>query len=167
MKRLLWSAAAVAVLAGGAYAVVRYSGEQAQNRPGVFFANQGQQHVPIGTPFAYNSNPPTSGPHYTRPEEWGVYQKEIHDQVLIHNLEHGGIWISYRPGVASSTIAELEAITREFGRKVIMTPRSANDPDVALAAWNWLDKFSAAEFSEERVRAFIKAHRNRGPEFVP
>src|SRR3989344_5078 len=44
---------------------------------------------------AYNSNPPTSGPHYEQPSRWGVSQAELPDEQLIHNLEHGGIWISY------------------------------------------------------------------------
>lgn len=139
----------------------------AEGGPGESIPDQGAQHVAIGTPFNYNSNPPTSGPHFANPAEWGVYTEEIHDQILIHNLEHGGIWVSYRPGVASRTVERLEAIAKEYGRKMIMAPRQANDTDIALAAWNHLDKFSAAEFSEERVRSFIKAYRNRGPEFVP
>lgn len=167
LKRALWTAAGALVLVGGSYGLVRYSREYSENLPGTSFESQGQQHVALGTPFAYNSNPPTSGPHFATPAEWGVYREEIHDQILVHNLEHGGIWISYRPGIATSTIEQLEAIAREFGRKVIMAPRPANDSDIALAAWTRLDKFSESEFSEERVRAFIKAWRNKGPEFVP
>lgn len=167
LRRAVWVAAMLLVLGGVAWVLVRYAGRQASGGPGVSYPSQGQQHVALGTPFAYSSNPPTSGPHFATPAEWGVYGEEVPDQVLIHNLEHGGIWIAYRPGVASSTVEELEAIGREFGRKVIIAPRAANDADIALAAWGRLDKFSAAEFSEERVRAFIKAWRNKGPEFVP
>lgn len=148
------------------YALSRGRGEDGGG-PGQLFPDQGRPHVALGAPFAYNSNPPTSGPHYSVPAEWGVYEREISDQVLIHNLEHGGIWISYRPGTASSTVDTLSAIAKEFGRKVIMTPRAANDADIALAAWGRLDTFSAAEFSADRVRAFVRAWRNKGPEFVP
>ncbi len=167
LKRTLGIGIVIALVAAGSWWLVRYTREQSQNQPGAFYPDQGRPHVPIGTPFAYNSNPPTSGPHFAQPAEWGVYREEIPDQVLIHNLEHGGIWISYRSGIATSTVERLEAVAREFGRKVIMAPRSANDADIALAAWNRLDKFSADEFSEERVRSFIKAWRNKGPEFVP
>lgn len=167
LKRALWTGVAALLVAGSVYGLVRYSRERAANLPGVAIPDQGRQHVALGTLFQYNSNPPTSGPHFATPAEWGVYREEIPDQVLIHNLEHGGVWISYRPGIASSVIERLEAIGREFGRKVIMAPRAANDSDIALAAWGRLDTFAESEFSEERVRAFIKAWRNKGPEFVP
>lgn len=121
----------------------------------------------LDTPFQYHSSPPTSGPHFANVAEWGVYTEEIHDQILIHNLEHGGILIAYRPGIDPGIIAKLEAIAKAFGRKVIMAPRAANDADIALAAWTRVEKFPASEFSEERVREFIRAWRNKGPEFVP
>ncbi len=166
LRRSLWATGIVLAIAGVVFVVARYAQAPA-NGPGQTIPDQGREHVPLGQAFEYNSNPPTSGPHFANPAEWGVYDKEIHDQILIHNLEHGGIWISYRPGVASSTVEQLAAIAKEFGRKVIMAPRQANDADIALAAWNHLDKFSETEFSEERVREFIRAYRNRGPEFVP
>lgn len=166
LKRSLWITIIVLAVAGIVFVLIRFS-RQSGSSPGWLIPDQGAPHVALGTAFEYNSNPPTSGPHHASPAEWGIYNEEIHDQILIHNLEHGGIWISYKPGIDSAVIAKLEAITKEFGRKVIMAPRSANDSDIAFAAWNHLDKFSAAEFSEERIREFIKAYRNRGPEFVP
>lgn len=167
LRRIILAAAALFLVGSSAWVTVRFWRQAGGNRPGLTIPDQGAPHVELGTPFEYNSNPPTSGPHHVTPAEWGVYPEEIHDQIVIHNLEHGGIWIAYKPGIDSAVVAKLEAITKEFGRKVIMAPRAANDADIALAAWNHLDKFSAAEFSEERVRAFIKAYRNRGPEFVP
>ncbi|MBI4132199.1 MAG: DUF3105 domain-containing protein [Candidatus Sungbacteria bacterium] len=167
LRSALWIGIAVLVVAGGGYGLIRYSREQSVHLPGVAIPDQGRQHAALGTPFEYNSNPPTSGPHFDNPEEWGIFRKEIPDQIMVHNLEHGGVWISYRPGIATSTIERLEALGREFGRKVIMAPRQANDSDIALAAWTRLDKFSESEFSEERVRDFVRAWRNKGPEFVP
>ncbi|MEK9148084.1 MAG: DUF3105 domain-containing protein [Patescibacteria group bacterium] len=166
MRCSIWTALIAVAVAGTVFALVRFN-QRSSTGPGMTIPDQGAQHVSLGTPFDYNSNPPTSGPHHASPAEWGVYKEEIHDQILIHNLEHGGIWVAYKPGVSPDVISRLEAVASEFGRKVIMAPRPANDADIALAAWNHLDKFSAAEFSEERVRNFIKAYRNRGPEFVP
>lgn len=166
LKRSALCAAAVVVVVGGIFLLVR-SARAPANGPGTTIPDQGAEHIALGTPFEYNSNPPTSGPHFATPAEWGVYQEEIADQILIHNLEHGGVWISYTPGLDPALVAKLEGFHHEFGRKIIVAPRAANDTNIALAAWNHLDKFSAAEFSEERVRAFIKAYRNRGPEFVP
>lgn len=166
-RRTLWIVAALILVGASIWAVTRLGRKEMIHGPGQFIPDQGAPHVAPGTKFDYNSNPPTSGPHFATPSEWGVYKEEIHDQILIHNLEHGGIWIAYKPSISAEVVSKLEAIAKEFGRKVIMAPRPANDTDIALAAWNHLDKFSAGEFSEERVRAFIKAYRNKGPEFVP
>lgn len=156
--------AGLALLAG---AGIWYSNRKIGNLPGQVYENLGQQHVPLGEEHQYNSNPPTSGWHFGTAAEWGYYKEEIHDQVLIHNLEHGGIWISYRPDISEDMKKKLESFFEKYGRKIIVTPRAANDADIVLAAWTRLDKFSVSEYSDERVEKFIKALRNKGPEFVP
>ena len=167
IKRVVWIIGSIAVLvflvAGGVF----YSRWKNQNLPGEFIADQGREHVGPGHGHTYNSNPPTSGPHFSRPAEWGVYKEELPDEVLIHNLEHGGIWLSYKPEVSEDIIKKLEGFYEKYGRKVVVTPRTKNDTDIALAAWNRVDKFSVSEYSEERVDKFIKAFRNKGPEYVP
>ncbi|MBI2268583.1 MAG: DUF3105 domain-containing protein [Candidatus Blackburnbacteria bacterium] len=63
--------------------------------PGESVPDLGRNHVSDGTQVQYNSNPPTSGPHY---EEWtkaGVYDKQFSDGHLVHSLEHGYVVISY------------------------------------------------------------------------
>ena len=62
----------------------------------------GRTHVPIGTPEFYNSNPPTSGPHY---EVWttaNIYDNPLDDRNLIHSLEHGYIIMSYNCDVQAA-----------------------------------------------------------------
>lgn len=64
--------------------------------PGVVYPIQGQDHIAEGnTHPAYNSNPPTSGWHYGQPASWGAHDHELADEQLVHNLEHGGVWIAY------------------------------------------------------------------------
>ncbi|MDZ4284195.1 MAG: DUF3105 domain-containing protein [Patescibacteria group bacterium] len=46
--------------------------------------------------------------------------------------------------------------------KVVVVPGPDLDTRFALTAWTRLDKFE--DFDEERVRRFIKAYRNKGPE---
>lgn len=58
-------------------------------------ADQGRDHVPAGTAVEYNSNPPTSGPHYANWEKPGIYDQVLEDGKLIHSLEHGYVIISY------------------------------------------------------------------------
>lgn len=55
----------------------------------------GREHVTTGTEVDYNSNPPTSGPHYTEWVRDGVYDAPRDDRNLVHSLEHGYVIISY------------------------------------------------------------------------
>ena len=63
----------------------------------------------------------------------------------------------------------LEDILKRYNGTVL-TPRSANDTDIALAAWNRLDTLNLntnGTFSEQRITDFINRWRNKGPEFIP
>ena len=66
-------------------------------------------------PPTYDSNPPTSGAHNPRPANWGIYGAVLPDDTVVHNLEHGGIWISYRDK-DPETIRQLEDIARRYPR---------------------------------------------------
>lgn len=60
------------------------------------FAIVGEAHIKETDPRPeYNSNPPTSGNHLSTPAAWATYQNELDDRQVVHNLEHGGIWVTY------------------------------------------------------------------------
>lgn len=126
------------------------------------FSNQGQTHINNGAAHdPYNSNPPTSGSHYTQPANWGVYQTPLMDEQALHNLEHGGIWISYK-NIDDDTKGKLETIAKANGGSIIMSPRETNDSKIALASWTRLEKLDA--YDEGKVLEFIKANKNKSPE---
>lgn len=160
-----YAGAAIAVAAAAvliAWVAVRpASPELGEQIPG-----QGQAHVRLGQPHPpYNSNPPTSGWHTPQEARWGGHRTEIPDEVVLHNLEHGGIWISYRDPGDAALIEKLEALAARYRSKVILTPRPRNDSPIAVAGWERLMKLET--YDEGRIVAFINAYRNKGPERVP
>lgn len=172
MRRVLWIGIAFILVVGGTYGIYRYS---TRPLPGASYPSVGQEHIGLDAvlPRPYNSNPPSSGAHYSQPANWGIYDYEVNDRIFIHNLEHGGIWVSYRPSVPPATVEKLKAIVSSFsGSKLVMAPRSANDADIAVVAWARVLKFDldgdnlTAE-QESRIKAFYRAFKNHGPEFVP
>jgi hypothetical protein len=131
--------------------------------------DEGRTHVSEGTKIEYNSNPPTSGSHWGEPLADGIYNMERPDEAIVHSLEHGRVWVSYKPSIPEQTKQTLETLLRKYNGTVL-TPRSANDTDIALAAWNRLDTFDLnpdGTFNEQRIIDFINRWRNKGPEFVP
>lgn len=131
----------------------------------IVFPDIGREHVPEDINVQYNSNPPTSGPHYS---EWAAekfYDKEIPDGHMVHNLEHGDIWISYNPRISADIKEQLKKFA---GAKVVITARSKNDSDIAVAAWIRLDTFNIENgvLDKTRISDFIKRYANRGPEKI-
>lgn len=138
---------------------------------GTKFPELQRTHVSEGEDPQYNSNPPTSGPHYENPEEWGIYDKPLVMERLVHNLEHGGILIYYKCDPAEQSckdmIAQLTEITKllqKRDRKVILSPLETLDAPIVLAAWEWRDTMDSVD--EARIFRFFKDHINRAPEKV-
>ena len=60
----------------------------------------------------WNSNPPTSGPHYVEWAIWNFYDEEVPLVKSVHNLEHGGVVIHYGPQVPHSGGGEAPDVLR-------------------------------------------------------
>jgi hypothetical protein len=128
--------------------------------------DQGRDHVGPGVPHpAYNSNPPTSGWHYASTAPWGFHNTDLPDELIIHNLEHGGIWITFKDATDAEVVDALVALAREYRTKVVVTHRPRNDRRIALAAWGHL--MTLDRFDRGAIVDFINRFKNKGPEFVP
>ena len=131
-------------------------GQRYPDHGGNLHIRQGESHPP------YNSTPATSGWHYSEsglaPARWGIHSEVLPDEVLVHNLEHGGVAIHYNcPDGCDDLVTQLSEIARRSA-KVILSPYPDIDTKIALTAWTYLDKFD--EFDEDRILNFIRAHVN-------
>lgn len=122
---------------------------------------EGREHVALGTDVEYGTNPPTSGSHYGTPADWGVYDKELTDEAVVHSLEHGGIWITYKD-VSDEDKVTLEEIGKENSQSVVVSPRSANDAKIAVASWGKLMKLEKAD--KALIQKYIDTYKNQSPE---
>lgn len=130
---------------------------------------EGATHITEGEKVTYRSNPPTSGSHWPDPLRDGIYEEEKPDEAVVHSMEHGRVWISYRPDISDEIKERLRAIAKREAR-VVLTSRAANTTDIALVAWNRLDTFDLnanGSFDENRVKDFIRRYHDKGPEYVP
>ena len=133
---------------------------------GEVFPEQPYSHIGFGEEHPpYNTVPASSGWHYAALPKWGIYDRFIPDETLVHNLEHGGVRIHYDcPDGCPDLVDRLADIARRE-REVVMSPYPDMGSKIALVAWTVVDKLD--ELDEERVVDFINAHRNsnRAPEF--
>lgn len=169
MKPYLVLGVLLVLLIGFGYFITKQTGPEGSDMS-VAIPEQGREHIAVGTEHEpYNSNPPTSGPHYAEPAAPGFRgDDDIADEHIVHSLEHGLIWISYTPDVTEAVINAL----REFDDGLtVITARTANDTDIAVAAWGRLDTFDVGEALTDaelqRIQDFITRYANRGPERIP
>jgi hypothetical protein len=128
----------------------------------VTYEIQSREHIAVGDMHpAYNSNPPTGGWHYANPAETGVYTDPLPDETVVHNLEHGQIWISYRDA-GDPALDELRTIQSQYPGTVIVTYRPADDTRFAVASWGRL--LTLDELDTDQIYAYILRFRNQSPE---
>ena len=160
----LWVAIIVAV-GYGIFLLAQTAGPDGEDFS-VAYSIQGRDHIADGaTHPPYNSNPPSSGSHYTSTARGGFYEEPLPDERVIHNLEHGDVWIAYHSDISGEAKEILESFA---GRYVVVSPRFENEGDISLVAWSRVDTFDIENgvIDEGRIRDFIKRYDNRGPEKV-
>ncbi|MBI3732287.1 MAG: DUF3105 domain-containing protein, partial [Chloroflexi bacterium] len=132
----------------------------------------GGQHVQIGQQHApYNSTPPTSGPHWDAPADWGIYHDPVPEERWVHNLEHGGIVILYNcPQDCPDLLNRLDALFKTAPRsklgnvKLLITPYHTAPNRLTLVAWNYY--LPLDDYDDAVVRGFMLNHLDKAPEQV-
>jgi hypothetical protein len=167
----------------GAIAVIAFVLVKAtQAAPGKTVPLQGTQHINKGdTHPAYNSTPPTSGPHWNvadggpenwgGPVNWGIYDVQIPDEAQIHNLEHGGIMIQYSCSDCPELVAQLRSFYERYwpqhrlpmfpnSSKLVVAPYYGLPSRITLTAWGRIETMDS--YDEERITRFVDAYRDKG-----
>lgn len=132
-------------------------------------------HVPEGSTPTWNSNPPTSGPHYP---VWAAYDQDYHDLARgywLHDLEHGAVVYSYRCDAGCADVAaQLDAVVKALPPDstctapvkqrslVVSDPLLPDDNTVAAVAWGSFYIGQCADAAT--LQRFYYDHAARAPE---
>ncbi|HWN22139.1 MAG TPA: DUF3105 domain-containing protein [Gaiellaceae bacterium] len=128
----------------------------------------------------WNTDPPTSGPHFGTPAIFDMYDSPVNIAQAVHNLEHGGIFIFYGDEVPAETVTQIEGFYNEDRTALLVAPLPELGDKIALGAWVTPDPrpgsvgeggqghlAECTEFDEEAFAAFRDNFRFRGPERFP
>ena len=107
----------------------------------------------------YNSNPASSGPHYSASVAPGIYRTHLPSGQTVHSQEHGRVVIHYRPDTPDDIVRELESIAKQHLRDTVVHPNPDIDTQVALTAWGRIDTLD--RYDEERVVQFVEQLRGK------
>ncbi len=134
--------------------------------------NPGESHGP------YSYKPATSGTHWITapstlapngaPARWGTYAEALPDEVLIHNLEHGGVGLHYDcPDGCPEILSALEDIVPSNPSQYILSPYRGIPAPYKIAITAWRHHMYLDAVDRETILKFIGEYQNRAPESVP
>ena len=128
----------------------------------------------------WNTSPPTSGPHNPVPAVYGEYDTPLKIAQVVHNLEHGAMYLLYGPDVPEATVAQLRDFYAEDQLGILLAPLPSLGDEIALGAWNVPDDFEPGggsngtaylakckTFDEGAFSSFRDELRFKGPERFP
>lgn len=109
-------------------------------------------------PVTYEVLPPIGGPHHPAWQDCNgeVYAEPVVNEHAVHSLEHGAVWITYRPDLPADQVGALA--DRVSGtEKLFMSPYPDLDAPISLQAWGYQLKVDDA--GDDRIDEFIRALR--------
>ena len=100
----------------------------------------------------YPTRPPAGGDHLGTWHNCGVYTVPLLDEAAVHSLEHGAVWVTYRPDLGAEAILGLtgELVHRE---KLLVSPHPDQTPPVVATAW--ARQLALDGPDDPRLKAFI------------
>lgn len=113
---------------------------------------------------AYTETPPMGGPHNVVWQNCGIYTTPIHNEHAVHALEHGAVWITYRPDLPAADVQRLHALAADD--YMLLSPYPGLPAPVVASAWNNQMQMTGAD--DPRLPEFIRRFKNNPsttPEF--
>lgn len=106
-------------------------------------------------PIEYDRKPPTNGNHDPLWQNCGFYEEPVEDRHAVHSLDHGVVWITYRPDLPRQQIETL----RPYGNEnyVIASPYPGQDAPVIATSWRVQLELDGAD--DPRLRRFVNQFR--------
>jgi hypothetical protein len=111
-------------------------------------------------PLDYSHTPPVGGDHFPVPGTCGFYNADPPPvEYLVHDLEHGAVWIAYSPDLPDPQLATLRDVAAQQA-KVIITPYEDMESPITLTSWG--RQLVLDSVDDPRLPAFVDTYRN-GP----
>jgi hypothetical protein len=158
-RAVLGAAAALAVVA--IVVALLATRDRGSNEPDIVglqrFENLSRDHV--ATPMTYEQTPPVGGDHNPIWQNCGFYADPVANENAVHSLEHGAVWITYRPALATEQVDRLRALAQRRDH-LLVSPFDRLPAPVVASAWERQLRLPSAD--DPRLEQFVTAFANGG-----
>ena len=111
----------------------------------------------------YPQTPPVGGDHWPPQTQegygWlrcGVYSEPVVDEFAVHSLEHGAVWLSYRPGADPAAVRALGALAAVNPDYVLVSPVPGQPSPYMATAWGL--QLGVDDATDPRLRTFTTTY---------
>jgi hypothetical protein len=142
-----------------------------------------QEHVAVGETVDYPQIPPVGGTHWEAWQDCGVYDEPIRSEAAVHSMEHGAVWITYRPDLPDGDVEELEdffrrqplvvvtvkGVRRDTNeRYILMSPFPGLPAPIVISSWAHQLRLDSPD--DPRLQRYVDTFRvseKYSPEYGP
>jgi hypothetical protein len=154
-RTMMWvggtTALVVVLVAAVVWAIVGSRKNSSSTLTGlVSYSNLSRDHVQ-GT-VTYAQTPPAGGKHSAVWQNCGIYTSPVANETAVHSLEHGAIWITYRPDLSADEVKILQDDVR--GQKYGLLSPFPGLPS-AVVATIWGNQLKLTSAADPRLKTFI------------
>lgn len=103
----------------------------------------------------YERNPPTNGEHSPMWQNCGFYSEPIKEETAVHSMDHGVVWITYRPDLPQEQIQQL----RSYGDEEYVIVSPYPDQPAPVVATAWRNQLYLEGADDPRLREFVDEFR--------
>lgn len=104
---------------------------------------------------AYAQNPPVGGDHAPQFINCGTYTHPVNTWEAVHSLEHGAVWVTYRPDLPQQ---QIDAIAKEAAshQYELLSPYPDLPSPVVASAWG--EQLRMENANDRRLPVFLQRY---------
>jgi len=106
-------------------------------------------------PVTYAQTPPVGGDHAPPWLNCGVYDAPVPNENAVHSMEHGAVWVTYRPDLPTDQVSALQELLS--GPYDLLSPFPGLQAPVVASAWGKQLTLESAD--DARLPAFLRLYR--------
>ena len=108
----------------------------------------------VDTAVDYPETPPVGGNHAPVWTNCATYNSPVDSAQSVHSLEHGAVWITYRPGLPAGQVKTLTELAAA-NSYVLLSPFPGLPAPVVASAWG--KQLRVKDVADPRLAVFVQA----------
>lgn len=109
----------------------------------------------VQEPVDYAVTPPAGGDHHPVWQNCGAYAEPVEDEMAVHSLEHGAVWVAYREDLPADQLDALEDAVADQPY-ALLSPYPGLESPVVLSAWGAQLRLEDAH--DARIAVFLEKY---------